>query len=102
MWITALTFAVFGGFVFALTKSSAYAFGMWLGPYAGGYAREWQSCCAENSYGLAPYGIGGVLAGVAAQFVLGRSMRRSRLLLFGGGCVAWFGTALLSYAHALE
>ena len=91
--------------VLLLTRSPLYGLGVLLGPFAGGVARDWQSCCARNSLALAPYGIAGLLAGCAVQLAVSpRTPTRVwiRRIAWGLGCATWFACALLSYGHALE
>lgn len=82
-----------------------YAAGVLLGPFAGGVAREWQSCCAESSWGLFPYGLAGLVVGVVALVAIRpRSVlrARARATIFGLGWAFWLTTGIFSYLHALE
>ena len=49
--------------------------GIVLGPFAGAFAREWQSCCLEWSWHLAPYALVPLAAGVSLQVVPMRAGR---------------------------
>lgn len=98
-------FASVAGLALALTGSWRYALGVVLGPFAGGVARDWQSCCAENSLSLAPYAAGGIVLGALARIVgrrRGTVMRRVGATAWGLGSFGWFFAALVSYGHALE
>jgi hypothetical protein len=95
----------FGLLVLVLTSSPAYAAGVILGPFAGGFTREWQSCCAQNSLSLAPFAVGGLLAGAAVQLAVPPStplLVRLRAIAWGTACASWCAFALFSYGHALE
>ena len=101
----AIAFAAFGGLVLAVTQNVAYAVFLVLGPLAGGFAREWQSCCAEFSFALLPFGAVAVGAGLAVlRFVPARTnaLRVTRRVSWGLGWAVWFGLGVLSYLHALE
>ena len=76
-----------------------------LGPFVGGFSRDWQSCCARNSLSLFPYGAGVLAAGIALQLVplpAGPWWERARLFAWGLGWLGWFGAGFVSLAHALE
>jgi len=91
--------------VLALTGSWRYALGVALGPFAGGVARDWQSCCADNSLSLAPHAAAGVVLGALVRIVgrrRGVVMRRVGATAWGLGSLGWFLAAIVSYAHALE
>ncbi len=101
LWVGAFFLALIG----PLTGSLSLAMGLVLGPFAGGIARDWQSCCAENSLALAPYGLGGL--GLAALGWLMRTTpssvkRAAAHTAWVVGLVIWFSAGLLSYGHALE
>lgn len=94
-----------GGIVFALTGSSSSSFGLLLGPFAGGFARDWQSCCAQNSFAIAPYAIGGLVLASGIQVRVRPEGKLRRALRVGAwwlAVVGWFLAGLISYAHALE
>lgn len=74
------------------------------GPMTGAIARRFQSCCLEASLALLPYAAGGLLLGVAFQFLpLPQHMgwQGLRLCLWGLGWLVWFGSGIVSFAHAL-
>lgn len=76
-----------------------------LGPFTGAIAREWQSCCAENSWGLLPWAGAELAVGLLIQVVplpSGRWWERLRLVAWSLGWFAWFASGILSLGHALE
>lgn len=76
-----------------------------LGPLAGGFVRDWQSCCATNSWSLLPWALAIWAPGMLAAFLLQPTTRARlvlRWILWGLGWFAWFFAAILSYLHALE
>lgn len=98
-------FVVTVGLVLVMTGSMQLALGVVLGPFAGAVARDWQSCCAENSWNIAPYAVSAVAVALLVQVVIrpdSKTMRCTLATLWWIGCIAWFLAALLSYAHALE
>jgi len=98
-------FVVTGGSVLAVTRSVPHALGVLLGPFAGAVARDWQSCCAANSWSIAPYAVGVLALALVMQVTIrsqARSARIARATLWWIGCSAWFLAAILSYGHALE
>lgn len=98
--IAAALVLVFGGF-----RHAKQAAAVILGPWAGGVMRDWQSCCAEFSLGLVPYGLGPLLLGLAVQLVVPprtRALRVLQRLAWIAGVGLWFVCALVSYLHALE
>ena len=100
-----LVYAATAGLVLAITRSVAFAAGSALGPFAGGYARDWQTCCQENSWSLAPYAFGGVALAIAVRVLLRQPSRLQRALgssSWWAGWLVWFLCALISYGHALE
>ena len=79
--------------------------GTLLGPFTGAISREWQSCCAENSWSLLPYAGAALGAGLFVQFLplpSGRVWDWLRLCAWTFGWLAWFGSGILSLGHALE
>ena len=76
-----------------------------LGPFLGGFVRDWQSCCAANSWGLFPYALGALASGVGMQWVPlapTRAFGILRATAWGLGWFAWFAAGALSCGHALE
>ncbi len=75
------------------------------GPFIGAIARDWQSCCAANSWSLLPVA-GAALAGAClVQFAplgAGRGWQRLRLACWSAGWLIWFGSGIFSLGHALE
>jgi hypothetical protein len=107
--IAAIVFLCFAALTLLVTHSWANAAEISLGPFAGAVARDWQRCCAENSWSLAPYGFGTLLAGLGVQFLVRPTspprsswIDRIRLIVWGFACFGWFFFAILSYGHALE
>lgn len=101
----AYTFVLIGGLLLFITRSLGPAFGIVLGPYAGAFLRDWQSCCAENSRAIAPIAIVGVAWALLIQVLLTRTGYFPRLyarLAAWAAPILWFLSAFLSYAHALE
>ncbi len=99
------TFILLGVLLVFVTQSLGPAFGIVLGPYAGGGLRDWQSCCAKNSHAIAPFALAGVALVLLIQALLSRSEYFPRLFAHLAAWVApilWFLSAVLSYAHALE
>jgi hypothetical protein len=87
------------------TRSWIYAAGIALGPFAGASAREWQSCCAQNSWSLAPYGLGFLLSGFAVQLLFrptSPSIDRLRRIAWSSAWIGWCCCGVFSYGHALE
>lgn len=90
----------------ALGGSWTVALATILGPWAGAFARDWQSCCAGFSSSL--FWISGplLLVGIGVQFVpIGRLAHWERRLkdwAWSLGWVAWFGASWVSYLHAVE
>ncbi|HPF13511.1 MAG: hypothetical protein H6830_11980 [Planctomycetes bacterium] len=100
-----MSFVLLSAPVLVLTKSLGLTLGVALGPFAGGFARDWQSCCKTNSLTIFPFTIAIILAALGLRSVLrGRSkpIRILRHLLTWIAPMTWFLAALLSYAHALE
>lgn len=100
-----LSYGVPAGFVFVISKSVTYSLFVALGPLAGGAARDWQSCCAENSFGLLPFGLAALGFAAFARLAPLDQWRVPGALRAAGwtfGWLVWFALALLSYAHALE
>ena len=97
-------FALCAGFVFLVTGSVRYAAGVLLGPFAGAVARDWQSCCAENSWSIFPWGVGAVAIALLSQLIPPRRawLAGVRYVLWTFGTAFWFLFAILSYMHALE
>lgn len=99
------------GFVLAATHWGGGESGLaptWavvLGPLAGGFVREWQSCCAQFSLGLLPVALAMWAPGVAVAFLVPPTTKARRALrwtLWVAGWFAWFFAAPFSYLHALE
>ena len=79
--------------------------GTLLGPFTGAIAREWQACCAANSWSLLPYAaieLGVCLLVQVAPLPSGTWWERLRLFAWSLGWLAWFGSGILSLGHALE
>ena len=94
-----------GGLVLALTGSWSYALGTLRGPFAGAVARDWQSCCADSSWSIAPFAISSLMIGLAVQVLFhpkARVLAIGRAVVWWLSSLAWFFAALLSYGHALE
>jgi hypothetical protein len=103
--LAGIAYLLSAGLVLAAFRSPLRAAEVALGPFAGGVAREWQSCCAANSLALAPYASALLAAGVAAQFLLvpvSPWRARLRLFVWGAAWLGWFLFGVLSYLHALE
>ena len=64
----AIAYVVCAGVVLFLggLERGMEAFAVALGPYAGGFARDWQSCCAKFSFQIAPYALGSVAVGIGS------------------------------------
>jgi hypothetical protein len=100
-----LAFLCVSCLVLSITGSAPYAVGAILGPFAGAVARDWQSCCAENSWAIAPYAFASLGIGLTVQLLWhpeGRALRFLRALVWWLASASWFVAAILSYAHALE
>ena len=75
------------------------------GPFIGAIARDWQSCCAANSWSLLPVAASVLAAACLMQFVplgTGRGWERLRLSCWIAGWLFWFGSGIFSLGHALE
>jgi hypothetical protein len=86
------------GQVFAAT------IGTLAGPMPGALSRGCQSCCLKFSLGLFPYAGAALLVGVVPQFLPwppGRLGHSVRLVLWTLGLLAWFGSGIISFWHAL-
>jgi len=79
-------FLLTGGLVVLITGSWQYAFGVIRGPFAGAVARDWQSCCADSSWSIAPYAISSVAFGLAVQLLF---HPQSRVLSIGRSVIWW-------------
>lgn len=106
---TVLTYAAVSG---GLTNASQEqglviltTIGTITGPMTGAICREFQSCCLRVSLILLPYAAGGLMGGIAFQWL--PLPRRSgwqvlRLGAWGLGWLVWFGSGILSFVHALS
>ncbi len=75
------------------------------GPMTGAISRRFQSCCLESSLALLPYAAAGLLFGTAFQCLPlpnCRGWETLRLSLWGLGWIVWFGSGIVSFAHALS
>lgn len=102
-------YAGLGGLVFGALHGGERALGpalaVALGPLAGGFVRDWQSCCAEFSMGLAAPVLAMAAPGLVVAFLVEPTTRARRVLrwtLWLATWVVWFFSALVSYLHALE
>lgn len=103
--IPGVAFVILGGLVGLMAGSFHVGFLVITGPFAGGLARDWQSCCAEFSLSIAPWPMALLAAAVAVQFLvkpINPGLRWFRLGLWGLAWTFWFLSALWSYLHALE
>ena len=105
LWAPLAGFLVTAGLVLSFSGSWANAARVILGPFAGAYARDWQSCCARWSWQLLPFAAGALALGFLVQARVAPTGRMAvivRKLVWVLCTAAWFVAALLSYAHALE
>lgn len=106
---TALTYAaVSGGLSNASRERGLVAMttlGTITGPMTGAICRRFQSCCLQVSLSLLPYAGAGLLIGVLFQWLpLPSHMgwQVLRLSVWGLGWFVWFGSGIVSFAHALS
>jgi hypothetical protein len=74
------------------------------GPMVGAISRGCQSCCLQASLALLPYAGGCLMAGCVVQWLpLPRHTASDvlRVLAWVTGWLAWFGSGVLSFGHAL-
>ena len=109
MSFTALTFsAVSGGLTNASQERGLVmmtTLGTISGPMTGAISRRFQSCCLQVSLALLPYAAIGLLTGAAFQSlpIPSRSgWQVLRLSVWGLGWIVWFGSGIVSFAHALS
>jgi len=106
---TVLTYAAVSG---GLSNASQERGLVWLttagtitGPMTGAICRRFQSCCLQASLTLLPFAALGLIAGVVFQAVPlpRRSLWQAvRLAVWGAGWFVWFGSGIVSFAHALS
>ncbi len=75
------------------------------GPMTGAISRRYQSCCLQASLSLLPFAAAGLVMSVGFQWLplphhWGWQMLR--LGVWGLGWVVWFGSGIVSFAHALS
>jgi hypothetical protein len=88
-----------------LPKALAVSVGSFAGPFTGAMARDFQSCCWQNSLQLAPYCGGVLVLGTLLQWIprsLQAGQRTLRLAFWILGWLGWFGGGVISFAHALS
>jgi len=111
VWLcfTALTFsAVSGGLTNASQERGLVimtTLGTISGPMTGAISRRFQSCCLQASLALLPYAAIGLFTGVAFQCLpipCRSGWQVLRLSVWGLGWIVWFGSGILSFAHALS
>ena len=76
-----------------------------LGPMTGAVSRDFQGCCLEFSLFLLPWCLGGLITGVAVQFIVparGPIHGTARVVAWVTGWVVWFGGGIVSFGHALS
>jgi hypothetical protein len=111
LWVcfTILTYAaVSGGLTNASQERGLVAIttlSTMTGPMTGAISRRFQSCCLHASLMLLPYAATGLIAGIAFQaFPLPHRAvwQAVRLSVWGLGWFVWFGSGIVSFAHALS
>jgi len=83
----------------------AATIGSFSGPFTGAIARHFQKCCLEFSVTLLPYSLLSLMVAVVFQFVplpFRRGQAAFRQVMWGFGLLGWFGSGILSFAHALS
>ena len=102
--IAGVGYVALGVLVLVKTGSFALAAGVILGPFAGGVAHGWRSCCAGLSLSLAPFGVLLLAIGLGVQrFVAPSTPRRAmvRRAVWALSTAGWFTLAVVSYRHVL-
>lgn len=111
LWLcfTALTFAaVSGGLSNARQERGLVimtTLGTIAGPMTGAISRRFQSCCLQASLSLLPFAAAGLLIGGLFQAIPFRQhigWQFLRLGVWGCGWFVWFGSGIVSFAHALS
>ena len=112
VWIALMLLLAFAGVTFAfavrvypLRAAAVTALSVALGPMAGAFLRDYQSCCLQFSLTLLPYCLAGPIGAFAAQLLVpprGWVTRTVRLLAWALGWFIWFGGAIVSFGHALS
>ncbi len=111
VWLgfTALTYmAVSGGLSNASQERGLVAMttlGTIAGPMTGAISRRFQGCCLQASMSLLPYAATGLVIGVLFQCLplpCRRGWQGLRLSVWGLGWLVWFGSGMVSFAHALS
>ncbi len=90
---------------YALQRIALTAVAPLSGPFIGAIARDWQSCCAANSWSLLPVAGAALAVACLVQFLplgAGRAWDRLRPSCWTAGWLIWFGSGIFSLGHALE
>lgn len=75
------------------------------GPFIGAISRGFQGCCLSFSLSIVTFCAPALLLGVAAQFIPMPERRwthATKVTLWAGAWLLWFGGGILSFAHALS
>ncbi len=83
----------------------AATIGSFSGPFTGAIARHFQACFLEFSSTLLPYSLLFLMVAVVFQFVplpFRPWQGAFRLVMWCLGLLGWFGSGILSFAHALS
>jgi hypothetical protein len=75
------------------------------GPMTGAISRRFQSCCLQASLTLLPFAAAGLVLGglfQAIPFPQHIGWQFLRLSVWGAGWFIWFGSGIVSFAHALS
>lgn len=111
LWLcfTALTYAAVSGGLSNASQERGLVLlttaGTVTGPMTGAICRRFQSCCLEASLTLLPFAALGLIVGMIFQgFPLPRHSlwQVVRLAVWGTGWFVWFGSGIISFAHALS
>lgn len=87
------------------SKAVLVSLGAISGPFTGAMARDFQSCCWNNSLQIAPYCGGILMLSIGLQVIplpFQSGQRFVRLALWVGGWLGWFGGGVVSFGHALS
>lgn len=116
LWLFLAFWAVFATLTFLIVRDgldeadrhpgvvAATTVGSVLGPLSGAISRDFQSCCLEFSLSLLPYALGALGLAALVQAVVtarGPGLRALRFVVWGLGLLAWFGSGIVSFGHAL-
>lgn len=111
LWLgfTALTFAAVSGGLSNASQERGLVImttlGTISGPMTGAISRRFQSCCLQASLTLLPFAAGGLILGglfQAIPFPQHFGWQFLRLSVWAVGCFVWFGSGIVSFAHALS